>query len=100
MDQFFRVTSGYRISHLLDQLFSILLDGCGHGEIDVAKACHNTAILVCAGVQVFNRGVLKEEDPISALIRVIKANTKSPSWHIRETVQIIAGVLLVNQWMI
>ena len=100
MDQFFRVTSGYRISHLIGELFPVLLDGCGHGEIDVAKACHNTAILVCSGVQVFDRAALKQDDPITALSHTIKANTNNSSWHIRETVQIVAGVLLVNQWMV
>lgn len=100
MNQFFTVTSGYRISHMLADLFPVLLDGCGHGEIDVAKACHNTAILVCSGVQVFNRAALGHDDPLTSLSAIIKQSTNNPSWHIRETVQIIAGVMLVNNWLI
>lgn len=100
MDQFFKVTSGYRISHLLVDLFTVLLDGCGHGEIEVAKQCHNTTIMVCSAVQVFDRDALGPEDPITALSHIIQRNTNNPSWHIRETVQIVAGVLLVNNWMV
>lgn len=100
---FFKVTSSHRILHVLPSLLRIVLDGCSHEEVEVAKICHEACILAFQGVSISRRlsstGI---DSQISGHLPLLQATLFSvalhSSLHVRETVQLCAAVLLVKQW--
>ena len=86
-----------RAQDVVPDLLAVALRGSGHGEIEVAKSCHDTVLLLVNSVQVGIRHA--GGDILGRVVRVLLEHQKHPSWHVRETVQLSLGALLVSNWV-
>jgi hypothetical protein len=88
-------------------LLKIVLEGCGHYELEFSKLCHqiclktseslkfNISTLRCDG-EVVEEG--QERDVLSKIIHLFTQQMKSSSLHIRETVIICLGIIFINNY--
>lgn len=86
-----------RSQAVVPDLLAVALRGSGHGEIEVAKSCHDTVLMLVNSVQVGIRQA--GGDILAGVVRVLLEHQKHPSWHVRETVQLSLGALLVSNWV-
>jgi hypothetical protein len=94
----------------LGALISLVVGGCGHPEIEIAKLCHDSALLAAHGAvslrlpaAVSSTGASTSTsssiDPFTITLEAVLAQKNHPSFHVRETVMLCASVLMINNWM-
>ena len=87
------------VRHIQSIFLKALLIGAGNAHTETAKTCHDACLLICqAYTTSFRDPNATNPDSIARLVDALSAQVKHSSWHVRETVILCLGALMVNAW--
>lgn len=89
----------WRTESYLSSLVPLLLKGSGHPDLETAKMCHLTCLLIFGSAKEYLTGNGTQASAVSSgLLSYLQQCAKHSSFHVRETVATCSTLLLVGNW--
>jgi hypothetical protein len=105
LDKLFQSSIFPKYQALLSPLLAVVLEGCGHYELEFSKLCHVVCLKTAEHLKITSSVPRQEthDGIVDALDQILQlfaqqARNSSSSLHVRETVILCLGIIFINNY--